>query len=297
MTYAPASLKALANYWVAQGGVNSGIVGDAAHQRRASYHNGQDAIDKYGRTALDDYSIRHVRDREPYLTNAASAIDLGRLDGSLVALHSFSRWLVAEALQDPEAYRDVREVIYSPDGQTVQRYSGVDGAIHTGPGNGDNSHLWHTHISFFRDSEKRDKRPLFEGYFITPPDTGTEDPVGLAFRFLEAAHGTVTVQGSGHAIIRVVDKGQVSVPDGQQRESFAKVELLEPLDANAGDRKTGFVIGKTPAEPKNYQAAFILASDVTYVAAPQESVPYPVKLSLTVGDKPVAVTTGPLSLP
>ncbi|MER7168794.1 hypothetical protein ABT336_22345, partial [Micromonospora sp. NPDC000207] len=34
---------------------------------------------------------------------------------------------------------------------------------------GDNSHLWHTHFSFFRDSTKagRDQRPLFHRYLTT----------------------------------------------------------------------------------------------------------------------------------
>ena len=60
MTYAPASIKNLASYWVAQGGINSGIVGDAAHRKRASYHNGQDAIEQYGRDEIIRPRARYV---------------------------------------------------------------------------------------------------------------------------------------------------------------------------------------------------------------------------------------------
>ena len=34
-------------------------------------------------------------------------------------MNAFSRWLVAEVQQDRTKYRDIREVIYSPDGKTV----------------------------------------------------------------------------------------------------------------------------------------------------------------------------------
>jgi hypothetical protein len=105
-------------------------------------------------------------------------MDLGRLGGTLTGLQSFSMWLVAEAMADPKKYRDVREVIYSPDGTKVQRWSGIDNLIHTGPGNGDSSHKTHTHISFFRDSVGRDKVALFAPYFL--PDTSTGDMMAVA---------------------------------------------------------------------------------------------------------------------
>jgi hypothetical protein len=169
MSYAPDTLRELGAFWSRQGGVNLGIVGDEAHQARASYHNGQDAIDRYGRTATNDYTIRLARDREPYLTNAASALDLGRLDGSLPALQKFSVWLVAECKASAPGTRDIREVIYSPDGKVVKRWDNHDKVLRSGypvaTGQGDSSHLWHTHISFFRDSEARDKVGIFAPYF------------------------------------------------------------------------------------------------------------------------------------
>ena len=179
MTYAPATLSALARYWIEQDGVMLGIVGNRAHTK--GYHCGKDRIyDGSGPGIGDaDYSVQHPRDKAG-LSNAASAIDLGRLGGTLEGLQAFSRWLVAECQANRVWSRDIREVIYSPDGTKVQRYSGIDGDIHTGPGNGDDSHEAHTHISFFRDSVARDKVPLFAPYFVTPPDTSTGEAMPTA---------------------------------------------------------------------------------------------------------------------
>jgi hypothetical protein len=162
MTFAPPTLRRLGNYWTDQGGVNLGIVGDAYHT--AGYHLGKDRI--YAPSGLGgaDYSVQLERDKNG-LSDAAAAIDLGRLRGSLEQLYTFSAWLVEQCQAKAPGTRDVREVIYSPDGSKVQRYSGVDGQIHTGPGNGDAGHLGHTHISYYRDSESRDKVGVFEPYF------------------------------------------------------------------------------------------------------------------------------------
>lgn len=183
MTYAPDSLKQLGAYWVAQGGVNLGIVGNMAHC--TGYHLGRDRI--FGTCACRptdicvpgkreaDYSVQHERDRAG-LSNAASAIDLGKLGGSFAGLYNFSEWLVARCLRKAVGTSDIREVIYwSAKNKRVQRYSGVDGEVHWGDGNGDASHQWHTHISYFRDSEARDKTSAFIPYFTGLPPTDTEE--------------------------------------------------------------------------------------------------------------------------
>ena len=93
----------------------------------------------------------------------------------------------------------------------------------------------------------------------------------LAFRFLAPAVGTVTVKGAGHSLIRLSDGKRYAVPDGQKRESFAKVSLLQPLDTAAGDRSTCYLIGAidtTAATDPNVEAAVLLATDVTYAAGP-----------------------------
>jgi hypothetical protein len=61
--------------------------------------------------------------------------------------------------------RDIREVIFSADGLKVSRWESLDNKIHTGPGQGDDSHLFHTHVSFYRDSEARDKTAVFRRFF------------------------------------------------------------------------------------------------------------------------------------
>jgi hypothetical protein len=176
MTYAPEQLRALGTYWTTQGGVNLGIVGDARHV--VGYHCGKDRIYGPNGRGDEDYSVQQPRDKWG-LTDAAAAIDLGRLDGSLDNLYAFSNWLVAACQAGDIGSADVREIIYSPDGELVQRWSGVDGKIHTGPGNGDASHLQHTHISYFRDSEERDKLTLFAPYFEGNGDVALDVPANL----------------------------------------------------------------------------------------------------------------------
>ena len=76
MSYNPASLRALGSYWVAQGGVNLGVVGNTAHVK--GYHLGKDRIFDAGGPGIgwNDYSVKTARDKAG-LTNGASAIDLG----------------------------------------------------------------------------------------------------------------------------------------------------------------------------------------------------------------------------
>lgn len=177
MTYAPASISQLATFWRREGGVNLGIVGDARHASRPSYHNGRDRIVAYSRLNTD-YTAMNVRDRSG-LTNAASAIDLGALQGGFNHLRAFSVWLVGQCRINAPGTPDIREVIYTRDGDTVLRWDRERG-VKSLPkaGEADRSHLWHTHISFYRDSEKRAKTQIFAPYFADPlPDTSTEEEV------------------------------------------------------------------------------------------------------------------------
>jgi hypothetical protein len=175
MTYAPQTLKNLAAYWVAQGGVNLGIVGDTAHLAKGtSYHLGKDSLTS---TA---YSIRTARDKAG-LTNAASAIDLGRLDGSLEKLWAFSLWFAKQCMAKKPGYHDVREVIFwLPSRNRVVGWSAL------APGSlindyGDLSHKTHTHISYFRDSEYRGKQDLFKAYPAFAPPPPEEDVILSAY--------------------------------------------------------------------------------------------------------------------
>jgi hypothetical protein len=122
-----------------------GIVGDPAH--RGGYHCGSD------RVVDGDYSVvESTRDRSS-LTGYASALDVGQFDirigGKAHNLRSFSIWLVAQCKGNSADTRDIRELIYSPDGTTVKRWDRL-GRRSTG----DSSHRWHTHISYHRDAIK-----------------------------------------------------------------------------------------------------------------------------------------------
>ncbi|MEE3918176.1 hypothetical protein V2I01_04760 [Micromonospora sp. BRA006-A] len=118
-TTAPDNLLAvrrlLLNHLDGLSGAAVGIVGDAAH--RGGYHCGSD------RVVSRDYSVvESSRDRTG-LSKYASALDIGafsvRAGGKTHNLRTFSAWLVAQCKAGAPDCRDIREVIYSPDGKTV----------------------------------------------------------------------------------------------------------------------------------------------------------------------------------
>lgn len=163
MTFAPASIlaaRSLIRTVLPEIQLASlGIVGDDNHaQTGSSYHLGKSAL------RPDSYTITESsRDRNG-LSEAASALDFGwwtrSVAGKTHNLRSFSVWLVAQCKAETADTRDIREVIYSPDGSTVRRWDRL-GIRSTG----DDTHLTHTHVSWFRDSEVRDKTGVFRRYF------------------------------------------------------------------------------------------------------------------------------------
>jgi hypothetical protein len=162
MTFAPDPLKALQGFIVAHGAVQLGVTGDTRHKKAGfSYHLGADDLKPHASSA------RLPRDVAG-LSNAASAMDIGKVGGTFQGLRAMSRWLVAECLAGAPETNDIREIIYSADGLIVSRWDGKDGApgvVRSGPDQGDKRHLKHTHISYFRDSETRDKVALFKRFF------------------------------------------------------------------------------------------------------------------------------------
>jgi hypothetical protein len=137
-----------------------GIVGDPNH--RGGYHCGSD------RVVTNDYSVvESSRDRNG-LSDFAAGLDVGdfsvTVNNKTHTLATFSTWCVQQCAAGAADTRDIREIIYSPDGSTVKRWDAL-GRRSTG----DSSHRWHTHFSFFRDAIKagRDQRPLFRRYLTT----------------------------------------------------------------------------------------------------------------------------------
>lgn len=136
-----------------------GIVGDPNH--KGGYHCGSD------RVVPNDYSVVESTRDSSGLTLDASALDVGLFTvasgGSTHNLSTFSVWCVAQCVAGAADTRDIREIIYSPDGSTVRRWDRLGKRT-----SGDSSHLFHTHFSFFRDSTKagRDQTPLFRRYLI-----------------------------------------------------------------------------------------------------------------------------------
>jgi hypothetical protein len=169
-------------------------VGDAAHQRRPSYHNGQDAITRYGRIAATDYTIRTSRDREPWLSNAASALDIGNFSRNGKTLRGLSMSLVAQARAGLPGTQDMREIIYSPDGIVVMRWDRERGySSMPRAGEADASHRWHTHVSWYRDSEYRHKLAPFRHYF---------EPTAASFWAPEVADDIQRAYPSGATVAR-----------------------------------------------------------------------------------------------
>ena len=178
MTFAPLTIIAAMKVMTYHGYANGGIVGDAAHAATGvSYHLGKSQL------TATAYSRVTPRDKAG-LTEAASAFDISRGSFPASGLQAWSRWLVTQVVAQAPGTRDIREVIYSPDGKTVRRYDNYQRKSFLGgdgTGQGDNSHLWHTHVSWYRDSEFRDKTALLETYFPSAPpvigDTVNSYPV------------------------------------------------------------------------------------------------------------------------
>lgn len=162
MTYAPATILALRQYLKGHdedlSNPEVGIVGGPSHVLQGtSYHLGRDQL----KANRDPYSARNPRDRAG-LSNAASALDI---DDDLDELAELSVWLVEQCRAGAPDTLDIREIIYSPDGAKVLRWDRERGQTAKPVPDSDLSHLTHTHISWYRDSEFRDKTNPFRRFF------------------------------------------------------------------------------------------------------------------------------------
>jgi hypothetical protein len=128
-----------------------GIVGDPNH--RGGYHCGSNRVVK------NDYSVVESRRDKRGLSIYASALDVGEFEKGKHNLRTFSLWCVDQCKAKARDARDIREIIYSPDGRTVKRWDAL--GIRSG---GDASHLFHTHFSIFRDADGSTLLALFRRY-------------------------------------------------------------------------------------------------------------------------------------
>lgn len=151
MTNAPNDLLAVRTYVRGRTTLDAasvGISGDPAHASSGGYHEGNNDLASVGRLDTDYSKRESARDRPG--TDSASALDIGDFAHEGKTLRQLTLWLVARCQAGDPRCADIREVIYTPDGSTVRRWDRL-GVRSTG----DSSHLYHTHLSFFRDSEGR----------------------------------------------------------------------------------------------------------------------------------------------
>lgn len=261
MSYAPTSLLNLRDYLKEHTGLSAislGIVGDSAH--KSGYHLGKDRIFSASGQGWNDYSVRTSRDKNG-LTNAASAIDIGNFAG----LRHLSIWLVRECQRNAPGTSDIREIIYSPDGDRVLRYDRNRG-ITSAPreGEADNSHRLHSHISWQRDSQSRDKIRVFKEFFEP-----VEFDMGIAFQLIEHVSGVATVKSDvQHWLIRQRDGETLKVAPGEKREVYAGVKTLSPVKALPAGLDAWLIGERIGDETVNIEAAFLLKKDVDFVADP-----------------------------
>lgn len=184
MTYVPARMLELQRYMQRQTGLplsSLGVYPDESHD--GGYHCGWDRR-RIRNGQLSDYSWQESSRDFSHKTDAARAFDCGRFD----RLRELSVWMVGECERGALDTRDIRSIIYSPDGISVLRWDRLK--LHAG---GSVSHRTHTHFSFFADAETHDKvspfRRFFEGggmptegernqsYMIQNGLVGVEEPV------------------------------------------------------------------------------------------------------------------------
>lgn len=185
MTFAPPTIKAVRAVLKGEDAdlddTELGIVGGPSHVRQGtSYHLGADQLIM----SKNPYSARTARDRAG-LSNAASALDI---DDDLDELRPLSVWLVDQCRAMAKDTFDIREIIYSPDGVNVFRWDRERGVTSAPVPDSDLSHRTHTHISWYRDSEFRDKTAVFKRFFGGDEDVDAED-VKAVWQYYQAPPG------------------------------------------------------------------------------------------------------------
>jgi hypothetical protein len=228
MSFAPQTLLDLRDYLQAETGLSDnelGIVGDANHT--SGYHLGEDRLPK------DDYSARTARDIAG-LSDAASASDIGWFD----RLVELTDYLVAEARAGH--LHDGRELIGPASDGRAYRYDSLSGWKAQQRADGD-PHEWHLHVSWYRDSEFRDKVELFKGFF----DGNGGDDVGF---------DTVYTNKDGHK--RTVEQMIVDLFDGSYTDAYAAA-FPTSVSAGIAELKARPPVEAAPVDPDALKAVLL----------------------------------------
>lgn len=143
--------------------IELGIVGSTAHaQGGDSYHLGKDQI--RARDGRNRYSVDESSRDQNGLSDYASGLDIGQFKiktpKGTFDQRDLAVWIVEQCKLGAADTKDIREIIYTPDGKVVKRWDRQ--GVRT---SGDSSHLTHNHISWFRDSASRDKTSIFRRWF------------------------------------------------------------------------------------------------------------------------------------
>lgn len=204
MTYAPATILAVRAFLKGEDpdliDPELGIVGGPSHVATGtSYHLGRDQLI----LSKNPYSARTARDKAG-LSNAASAIDI---DDDLDELRPMSAWMVAQCQAGAPDAADIREIIFSPNGVNVYRWDRERGQTSLPVPDSDLSHRSHTHVSYYRDSEFRDKVGLYQRYF-EGEDMATRYEINSDQYWWETARDQDPIKG-----ITLGDGSNISVPN------------------------------------------------------------------------------------
>jgi hypothetical protein len=200
-----------------------GIVGGPAHVATGtSYHLGRDDL----KLSERPYSVyQSPRDRRG-LDNHASAIDIGqfrvRVRGKAYSLRHFNRWLVGLCQADHPDTKDIREVIYSLNGRTVRRWDRLGKST-----TGDDSHLWHTHISEFRDASGDRMVSLVRHYLAHIGLLAGEDDDNMGLLPDEESKiikGKLTPDNALYYWLRGIVNGTIPASNAEGKLNWSKME-------------------------------------------------------------------------
>lgn len=238
MTFSPPKLLELRAFLAPRTGLsagNLGIVGDTRHVNGGtSYHLGREHLKGSA------YSRKTKRDKEG-LSSAASAMDIGNHKD----LRRLSVALVKVCQANAPGTSDIREVIYSPDGRRVLRWDRERGfASDPEEGEADDSHLFHTHVSWYRDSEARDKVGVFAPLY---GEKGLDEVPLIDFTLAkDEKGGTIKVRDGGATVVTIDGGDRPKLPAGMVRPVLGPATLAIRGDLPhymlfVGTKEIGFV--------------------------------------------------------